>query len=421
MRKQLWQIFGPVICATFLVILTLLFFPSSSRPNFKEEKQDAVALSYISFKSKYKKNRALGDKNHRFVPFFGSSEWSRFDSMHPSVLADAYQREYIPYLLGQRGAASLTQYFGMQQIGAHLKNSQAIYVVSPQWFSPKGASSKAFEQYFSSDQATHFLQTSAEDDYDRYAAKRFLELKSDCSLTGMFQKVASGKELSKWDREQLTWQAYLLEKQDALFSRFADSGSNLGLVETEAMKLPETFSYDRLSKVANEDGSRSTQSNDFQIDDRFYRNRLQSKIKKLKQSQTKISYLQSPEYNDFQLVLNEFAKHQTDVLFVIPPVNERWMNYTGLNKDMYRATVAKIKYQLTSQGFNHIADLSEQGGIDYFMQDTIHIGWQGWLELDKYIQPFLTEQQAPVHYQLKKEFLTSEWATYKGDFNLFLK
>ncbi len=62
------------------------------------------------------------------------------------------------------------------------------------------------------------------------------------------------------------------------------------------------------------------------------------------------------------MVLNEFAKHQTDVLFVIPPVNERWMNYTGLNKDMYRATVAKIKYQLTSQGFNHIADLSEQGG-----------------------------------------------------------
>ncbi|MFX4060149.1 hypothetical protein ACJBZX_11670 [Streptococcus suis] len=46
----------------------------------------------------------------------------------------------------------------------------------------------------------------------------------------MYQKVASGKELSKWDREQMNWQAYLLEKQDALFSRYADSGSNLGLV-----------------------------------------------------------------------------------------------------------------------------------------------------------------------------------------------
>ncbi|MFX3926918.1 hypothetical protein ACJBXN_10785 [Streptococcus suis] len=31
------------------------------------------------------------------------------------------------------------------------------------------------------------------------------------------------------------------------------------------------------------------------MDDRFYRNLLQSKIKKLKQSQTKISSLQSPE------------------------------------------------------------------------------------------------------------------------------
>ncbi len=278
MRKQLWQIFGPVICATFLVILTLLFFPSSSRSNFKEEKQDAVALSYISFKSKYKKNRALGDK---IIVLFLS-----LGQVNGHVLIVCIRqcwqmpiRESIPLFVRTTWCSFADTIFWHATDWGTFKNSQAIYVVSPQWFSPKGASSKAFEQYFSSDQATHFLQTSAKDDYDRYAAKRFLELKSDCSLTGMFQKVASGKELSKWDREQLNWQAYLLEKQDALFSRFADSGSNLGLVETEAMKLPETFSYDRLSKVANEDGSRSTQSNDFQIDDRFYRNRLQSKIK----------------------------------------------------------------------------------------------------------------------------------------------
>ncbi len=48
------------------------------------------------------------------------------------------------------------------------------------------------------------------------------------------------------------------------------------------------------------------------------------------------------------------------------------MNYTGLNKDMYRATVAKIKYQLTSQGFNHIADLSEQGDRLFYARYDPH-------------------------------------------------
>ncbi|BDD40477.1 MULTISPECIES: D-alanyl-lipoteichoic acid biosynthesis protein DltD [Streptococcus] len=421
MHKRLWHILGPIFCAHLLVVVVVLFFPNSYRSTIEEEKKDAVALSSISFKSRHKKNRALSNPEHRFVPFFGSSEWLRFDSMHPSVLASAYQRSYTPYLLGQRGASSLTQYFGMQQMRSHLKDSQAIYIISPQWFSRRGEGSDAFEQYFSSDQAISFLQTNVGDDYEQYAAKRFLELKSSCSLTHMLQKVANKEKLTDFDRLQLQWQGYFLDRQDALFSRFPDTGSNLELVKSKAAKLPKTFSYDRLVDVANSEGRRATQSNDFQIDDTFYKNRLKSRIQKFKHSQTKLSYLQSPEYNDLQLVLNEFAKHRTNVLFVIPPVNGRWMNYTGLNKDMYQATVAKIKHQLTSQGFNHIADLSEQGNVDYFMQDTIHIGWRGWLELDRYINPFLTEKQPPVHYHINKAFLTPEWAKYKGKVEQFLK
>ena len=67
----------------------------------------------------------------RFVPFFGSSEWLRFDGAHPAVLAEKYNRSYRPYLLGQRGAASLNQYFGMQQMLPQLENKQVVYVISP--------------------------------------------------------------------------------------------------------------------------------------------------------------------------------------------------------------------------------------------------------------------------------------------------
>lgn len=160
MLKRLWQILGPVICAFLLVVISLGSVSLSNKSHsLKVEKKDAVSLSKTGFKSKYKKVRALTDPNHRFVPFFGSSEWLRFDKMHPSVIAEAYNRSYTPYLLGQRGSASLTHFYGIQQINNELKNKQAVYFISPQWFTAKGANADAFQSYFSSGQAIDFLQS----------------------------------------------------------------------------------------------------------------------------------------------------------------------------------------------------------------------------------------------------------------------
>lgn len=95
MLKRLWQILGPVVCAVLIVLLVFICVPTANQKHdLKAEKKDAVSLSKTSFKSKYKKVRALTDAKHRFVPFFGSSEWLRFDKMHPSVLAEKYHRNY---------------------------------------------------------------------------------------------------------------------------------------------------------------------------------------------------------------------------------------------------------------------------------------------------------------------------------------
>ena len=128
MLKRLWMIFGPVLIAGLLVFLLIFFYPTEMRHNLGAEKRSAVATTIDSFKERSQKVRALSDPNMRFVPFFGSSEWLRFDGAHPAVLAEKYNRSYRPYLLGQRGAASLNQYFGMQQMLPQLENKQVVYV-----------------------------------------------------------------------------------------------------------------------------------------------------------------------------------------------------------------------------------------------------------------------------------------------------
>lgn len=412
MRKRLWQILGPVVCAALLVVPVLALTPTSIQHKLKTEKSDAVSLSKQVFKSKLKKERALTDNKQNFVPFFGSSEWSRMDAFHPSVLAEAYNRNYTPFLLGQKGAASMTHFFSMNQVSSAMQNKKAIYFVSPQWFTKAGANKGAFQSYFSNGELVAFLKSATSSAYDRYAAKRLLKLYPQVPLKGMVKKIAKGQALSSLDKAQLSFQSSLIAKEDSLFDKFSVSLSYKSKIGNQAASLPKQFSYDSLMQLATAQGKKESSNNRFGIKNDFYSRRVASNLTKLADSQKQFNYLSSSEYSDLQLVLKEFAKNNTNVLFVIPPVNSKWASYTGLSQSMYRKAVAKIKYQLQSQGFTHIADLSEEGDKSYFMQDTIHLGWNGWLAMDKYVNPFLSNKQTTPTYTINDKFLDKTWAKY---------
>ena len=53
------------------------------------------------------------------------------------------------------------------------------------------------------------------------------------------------------------------------------------------------------------------------------------------------------------------------------------------------------------------------------MQDTIHMGWTGWLAMDKVVNPFLSQKQATPSYHLSDQFLTKVWASYDGSVQQF--
>ena len=43
------------------------------------------------------------------------------------------------------------------------------------------------------------------------------------------------------------------------------------------------------------------------------------------------------------------------------------------------------------------------------MEDTIHLGWKGWLAADQQIRPFLEENQIPSRYHLDDAFFSKAW------------
>lgn len=414
MLKRLWYIFGSIIISLSVLLLLLLFLPVNKTHNLYSEKKAATALTPIVFKNTALKQQALSDPNNRFVPFFGSSEWTRLDAMHPSVLSEAYNRKYTPFLLGLKGAESLTQYFGMQQIKSEIKNKKAVFVISPQWFVKQGQNPAVFNFYYASDQGYRFLESAKNTAEDRYAAKRFMKISPNSSLSSFMEKIAKGKKLSDFDLWQIKFKKTLAVHEDALFSSFQFSNTFDKVVKPHAKSLPKPYNPNILYRRAVALGKRGTNSNDLGISNSIFSSQLQNKLAKLKNSQRHFSYVTSPEYNDFQLVLSEFASNNTDVMFVIPPINGKWQAYTGLSKKMYETTVDKIKYQLSSQGFNHIADLSKDGNKPYFMQDTIHLGWTGWLAFDHHVNPFLTRKQKKTSYKINNYFFSERWANRKN-------
>ena len=421
MLKRLWMIFGPVLIAGLLVFLLIFFYPTEMRHNLGAEKRSAVATTIDSFKERSQKVRALSDPNMRFVPFFGSSEWLRFDGAHPAVLAEKYNRSYRPYLLGQRGAASLNQYFGMQQILSEIENKQAVFVISPQWFTESDYEPAVFQEYFNSDQLTSFLENQSGDISSQHASKRLLKQFSNVSMKDIVQKIANKESLSEFDYMRIEIGSLINQKQANFFGQFSIRQwlKYKEHVEKYLNTIPDQFSYQSIEDIVKADAEKNTSNNDLGMENYFYNTQIKKDLKKLKDSQKSFTYLKSPEYNDLQLVLNQFSKSKVNPIFIIPPVNKKWMDYAGLREDMYQQTVQKIRYQLESQGFTNIADFSKDGGEAFFMKDTIHLGWLGWLAFDKAVDPFLSNPTPAPTYHLNERFFSKDWATYDGDVKEF--
>ena len=421
MLKRLWMIFGPVLIAGLLVCLLIFFYPTSKSYNLSKEKRYAAAISTQSFRERFQKVRALSDPSLRFIPFFGSSEWIRFDSMHPAVLAEKYNRSYRPYFLGQAGAASLNQYFGMQQILPELENKQAVFVISPQWFTETEYEPAVFRSYFNTDQLGAFLENQSGDVSSRYAAKRLMKKYPDVVLGDIVKKITEGEQLSEIDQTLIDTLAQFNQKQSFLFGQLSvnDGEKYRDHVEKYLKDLPDKFSYDALREIAVKDAEANTTNNDMGMENHFYDTQVKKDLKKWKDYQKNYNFLKSSEYNDLQLVLNQFANSKVNVLFVIQPVNKKWIDYTGLNQDMYQRAVEKIRYQLESQGFTNIADFSKNGAEPYFVKDTIHIGWLGWLAFDKAVDPFLSNPTPAPAYHLNERFFSKDWATYDDNIKEF--
>ena len=414
MKKKSWHLFGPFLAA-FVLLGALLISPLAPKLlNRTQIFQASTSMSADVIKGNAVKNQAFTDKE--YVPFFGSSELSRISAFHPSTLALKYKRPYVPFLLGAPGTQSMTHYLMLQSMGKELTGKKIVFVISPQWFVPEGVTSMYFDRYFSKQQAYQWLFNLQKiEEADRYFAQRLLKydvVRKDVLLTGMLHRVSQNQLPTSLQYGYLKLANRFYENEDAMFAGLDIKGKEQKVAQ--AMKtLPNKYNYQQLDKLAYQQGEKRVGKTPFMIDRRFFNRKVKPDLVNLRGAQQNFDYRYSPEYSDFELVLQAMAKYQIEPLFIIPPVNKQWSDYTGLSQQMLKECAEKITYQLKSQGFENVVDFTDQAATPYFLQDTIHLGWRGWLASDQYIQPFLMSKKQPVKYHLDNRFFTKEWQQAK--------
>lgn len=394
-KKRLWFAIGPFIVSILgLILLLAISTGSLFQPSKKQVSEAASSMSLAVLKGNVLKNTAVS--SGEYLPFFGSSELSRVNEFHPSVLARKYKRGYEPLLLGAPGTQSLTHYFLIDSMKEELRGKKIVFIISPQWFVKEGVNDQAFSLHYSPLQVYNWVKNVEKvGEKEKSLANRLLDfskVNSDKMLKSTLEDIRNGKNLTESRRNYFEFMFNILSREDLLFKN-VDIPTKEGRIKRAEKNLPDVYDFDSLDKLAYDIAKKKTSNNEFQISNTFYTTRLSKAKVNLKNSQKKFNYVNSKEFSDFQLVLNELSENNIEPLFVITPVNKKWSDYTGLSEEMLNEFSEKVTKQLKSQGFDNIVDYTDKRGEEYFMEDTIHIGWRGWLNLDRELQSFLEKDK----------------------------
>ncbi|MED2942166.1 D-alanyl-lipoteichoic acid biosynthesis protein DltD [Bacillus swezeyi] len=384
MKKRF--LFGPIILA-FLLFFTMILIPNSwLAPLVPKDRvaTSATELNPMMFQGTYLQGKMLEDP--KYLPIYGSSELSRLDKFHPSNYFKVNKQGFTPYLVGKGGSQSLIHTINFAAHANQLKGKKMVFIISPQWFQKKGSDESHFAPNFSALQAYDLLfNQDIDSGLKKKIIKRMLKydaVKNDALLASLFRAELNQDRLTL---SLLTPAAKgyksILEKKDIYYSMVEGKGPKRTISESVKNK-----SWDELIHMAEKLGEKESRNNKFKMTNGVFK-KMKPKLAKLKGHNKKMNYAKSVEFGDFQMMLDVLKESGADPLFISVPVHGKFYDYTGFPKKGRTDYYAKIKKQIEAEGFQ-VADFTDHEYDPYFLKDSLHLGWKGWVYVDKEIKTY---------------------------------
>lgn len=344
-------------------------------------------------------NEGIRQDNNLFM--FGSSEFESASSYstHASKFFNNKKDGFQINLIGRAGYKSLVHSIDIGALSNEYKDQKLVFVLSPQWFSKAGIDQNTF--LANSTEALFWkfmLNNSLSRDIKQRVAKRLIDISiknpnEDYSAMWKYCRLYSKDSFLYKASTTLLYpyykmRYYILSLKDSykayLFMK--QNKEKLGTYDYINSPHEATFDWD-LEKTLAVENAKKYSHNEFGMDDAFYNDKIKGDLEKLKGSFKNNSYSVSPEYDDFNILLDICKESGLDLLVVNIPVNGPYYDYCGFSKSDREAYYKRVKAMTLEHGFE-MADFSDYEYDTYFLKDASHLGWKGWVYVNEAIDKF---------------------------------
>ena len=332
------------------------------------------------------------------LPVFGSSELKTTEiCTHPANFFAGHRCGFQVDLIGRGSCQSLVHAMAIASSGDSLTGRKVVLITAPQSYVPEGIASDLFMANFSEQQMLSLLkdetlpaafrqhlaarvQELILEYNDQYGA----ELQTHTAAGLMSRAAASGDTFAE---TLLTPYAavskWLLDTRDMISARRVISAA-----QPSAAAKPDEIDWAAEEAAALAQAAEMVTGNEFYMEDGYYSTYVGRRLVQQAGKDAALSYAESPEYDDLRCLFEICRAKQLDVLFVHVPMNGKWSDYTGFSAEK-RAEYYENVRQIAAEYENvTLLDLTGFEYEPYFLCDTMHLGWKGWLAVDKAITEF---------------------------------
>jgi D-alanine transfer protein len=168
--------------------------------------------------------------------------------------------------------------------------------------------------------------------------------------------------------------------------RLKDMAQSKALINAAQEQSPAVLSPDidwaAEERAAIAQAEAASSNNGFGMLNDYYTTNVGQRLDRLKGRDAALSYAASEEYGDLRLLFEVCRQKGIEPLFIHVPMHGQWSDYTGFTAEKRQAYYANVR-AIAREYEIETLDLTSYEYEEYFLCDVMHLGWKGWLEVDK--------------------------------------
>ena len=333
---------------------------------------------------------------------FGSSELKTFEiSTHPANFFAGKRCGFQVNLVGRGSCQSLVHAMAVGASGDSLKGKKIVLITAPQSYVEGGIAPDLFLANFSEQQmltllsdgdltceTKQYLSSRVQSLIAQYNAENGTNLQTH-TAAGLLSRAyasqnAAGKTLLAPYAALSGW---LLDTKDMAVSARLIRAGNFEAGEAK----PGPIDWKAEEEQALVDAKAQSTNNDFSMLDSYYQTYVGHRLSQMEGRDADVCYDASPEYDDLRCLFDICKAKNIEALFVHVPVNGKWSDYTGFSAERRQTYYENVRGLAAQYDNVTLLDLTAEENTPYFLCDTMHLGWLGWLAVDRAMEAFWNE------------------------------